>query len=489
MTTARQDRHLHLGYMYWVNGTHWGGWRHPDAPQDGSFDFRYALRAARLVEDAKFDFFFLGDTLPGDIVSDQWRTTHNTGRLEPFTLASQLALETEHIGLVVTAHPTFYDPYILARLTASLDHLSSGRLAWNVVLGASDVAARNFSMPDLGGAARYARADEHIAVVKLLWDSIEEGAYVQDKASGRYVDETKIHRIGWRGEHFQVEGTLPLLRPPQGHPPLLYAGESEASRTLSARHADINFTGPKTIGQSLAFNRDVRARAEALGRNPAEIFFLPGIAPLVGDSRRHAVALYDELNHLLPLDEDPIHGGKPAGFWTTQEGRALNPDHVPLGRGTRNLASVSARVGADLTELHLDDELPPALADLFNDYGRELLSVLVDRTGRTVGGPAPALAEDLLYTAIVAGFPLVIGSAEQVANRLQEWFEIGAADGFNVNSPFLWNQLERFTTEVVPLLQQRGLYRTEYSTSTFRGHFGLPLPSNIFEKRKSIPYS
>jgi FMN-dependent oxidoreductase (nitrilotriacetate monooxygenase family) len=477
--SATTSRQLHLGYMYWVNGTHWGGWRHPNAPQGGAFDFEYALRAARTVEQAKFDFFFLGDTLPGDIVREQWRTTHNTGRLEPFTLASQLALQTTRIGLAVTAHPTYYDPYILARLTSSLDHLSGGRVSWNVVLGASDIAARNFGLADLGGETRYERADEFIEVVKRLWDSIEDDAYLQDKESGRFIDDSKIHRLNWRGKHFSVEGTLPLRRPPQGHPPLLYAGASELSRQLTAKHGDINFTGPKTIEQSIAFNEDVRARASALGRDPGHIFFLPGITPIIGDTRSAAVALYDELNSYLPLDDDVVWGGRDAAHWAQQA--AASGGRGPLEHGTRNLGALSARVGADLTPLALDATLPAALRTELNAYGQHLLELVFERTGRTIGGSPAASVADLLYSAIIDGFPVLVGTPDDVADELEEWFTTGAADGFNIQSPSLWDQLDRFTNQVVPVLQRRGLFRREYTSDTFRGHFGLPRPRGLYD--------
>lgn len=475
---APRDRQLHLGYMYWVNGTHWGGWRQPDAPTDGAFDFEYALRAARTVERAKFDFFFLGDTLPGDIVDEQWRTTHNTGRLEPFTLASQLALQTSRIGIVVTAHPTFYDPYILARLTSSLDHLSDGRLAWNVVLGASDIAARNFGLADLGGAARYERADEFIEVVKRLWDSIEDDAYIQDKDSGHFIDDSKIHRLNWKGKHFSVEGTLPLRRPPQGHPPLLYAGASDRSRALSAKWADVNFTGPRSIEESIGFNSDIRNRAAELGRDPDEIFFLPGITPIIGDTRAAAVAIYDRLNAAIPLDDDIVWGGRDRAH---RDAYVTSPAaHFPLGYGNRNLGSLSVSVGTDLTSYQLDSVVTASIASRFSENGRRLLEQVQTRTGRTIAGTDPARVSDLLYSAIIDGFPLTIGTAEHVADTLQEWFEAGASEGFNVQSPYLWDQLDRFADEVVPILQRRGLQRTEYTTKTFREHLGLGRPTGYY---------
>ncbi|MFD6274745.1 NtaA/DmoA family FMN-dependent monooxygenase [Streptomyces sp. NPDC060209] len=473
------ERQLHLGYMHWLNGTHWGGWRHPDAPTAQAFELEYATKALRLVEDAKFDFFFLGDTLPGDIVKEQWITTHNTGRLEPFTLASQLALHSSKIGLVVTAHPTFYEPYILARLTASLDHLSGGRLAWNVVLGASDLAAKNFSLPDLGGAARYERADEFIDVTQRLWDSIEQGAYLQDKKRGHYIDEAKVHRLDWEGRHFQVSGTLPLERPPQGHIPLLYAGASELSRELTAKWADVNFTGPATPEDSIAFNTDVRRRAERQRGRVDPIFFMPGITPLIADTRAEAVDLYEELNELLPYDDDIVEGDQDEAFWAGPDGAAVAASTFPLPKGVRSVRSLSARVGTDLRPLGIDGTVKADTAEQFNAYGRKLLRALAERTGRSVDNGGVRV-RDVLGASIAGNFPLVIGTAEHVADILIDWFDRGAAEGFNISSPFLWDQLERFTSQVVPILQERGVYRTDYTTDTFRGHFGLDVPPNRF---------
>ncbi|MFD6397577.1 NtaA/DmoA family FMN-dependent monooxygenase [Nocardia sp. NPDC060249] len=472
-------RQLHLGYMYWLNGTHWGGWRLPEAPTANAFELDYAAKAARIVEDAKFDFFFLGDTLPGDIYQEHWGTTHNAGRLEPFTLASQLALTTSKLGLVVTAHPTYYEPYILARLTASLDHLSKGRLSWNVVLGASDLAAQNFSLPDLGGERRYARADEFIRVIRQLWDSIEDGAYLQDKGTGHYLDPTKVHRLEHKGEFFQVAGTLPMARPPQGQIPLLYAGASELSRELTARHCELNFTGPADIEDSIEFNTDIRARARRIHGHDVPIFFLPGISPVIGDTRADAVDIYERLNAGLPLDEDPVDGDKDEQFWTSEAWTAIQQSRFPLPRGVRSLRSLSERIGVDLRAGGLDALLTTDTAAQFNDYGRKLLEVVAARTDRTVEKGA-VRAGDLLRNAIGGGFPQVIGTAQDVADRLIEWFDRGAAEGFNINSPYLWDQLERFTGEVVPILQDKGVFRTEYTTDTFRGHFGLPVPPNRF---------
>ncbi|MGW2095129.1 LLM class flavin-dependent oxidoreductase [Promicromonospora sukumoe] len=473
------QRQLHLGYMYWLNGTHWGGWRLPESATPDPFGLAYPAQVLKLVEDAKFDFFFLGDTLPGDVYREHYGTTHNAGRLEPFTLASQLALQSSKIGLAVTAHPTFYEPYILARLTASLDHLSGGRLAWNVVLGANDLAAKNFSLPDLGGESRYRRAAEFIDVIRKLWDSIEDGAYLKDKESGEYLDPSKIHRLEHQGEFFSVAGTLPMLRPPQGHVPLLYAGGSELSRELTAQYCDINFTGPPTLEASAEFNADVRARALRLRGREEPVFFLPGITPVIGDTREEAIDLFDRLNAGLPVDDDPVAGDQPEDYYTGEAFQAAQRGRAPLPKGARSLRSIGERTGADLRPLGLDGVLTPSLAGELNDVGQKLLRTIAQRTGRTVEA-GTVRGRDLLHNSIGGGFPLAIGTADDVAGTLIEWFEQGAADGFNIQSPAMLDQLERFTGQVVPILQDKGVFRTEYEADTFRGHFGLPVPPNQF---------
>jgi alkanesulfonate monooxygenase SsuD/methylene tetrahydromethanopterin reductase-like flavin-dependent oxidoreductase (luciferase family) len=465
--------------MYWLNGTHWGGWRLPEAATPDAFTLDYPSKVIRLIEDAKFDFFFLGDTLPGDVYREHYGTTHNGGRLEPFTLASQLALQSSKIGLAVTAHPTFYEPFTLARLTASLDHLSGGRLAWNVVLGANDLAARNFSLPDLGGESRYRRAAEFIQVVRRLWDSIEDGAYLQDKETGQYLDPTKIHRLEHQGEFFSVAGTLPMRRPPQGHVPLLYAGASELSRELTAQYCDINFTGPSRLEDSAAFNADIRERARRLRGKDEPIFFLPGITPVIADTREEAVHLFDRLNDGLPVDADPVDGDQGDDYYASDGFRALAAQRGPLPLGARSLRSIGERIGADLRPVGLDGVVTPELAGRFDESGQRLLRLIKERTDRSVE-TGTVRGKDLLHNSIGGGFPLVIGTPSDVASTLVEWFDRDAADGFNIQSPFMLGQLELFTSQVVPILQDKGVFRTDYEADTFRGHFGLPVPPNQF---------
>lgn len=477
------QRHLHLGYMYWLNGTHWGGWRMPDAPTADAFDVEYPTRVLKLVEDAKFDFFFLGDTLPGDVYGEHYGTTHNGGRLEPFTLASQLALKSEKIGIVVTAHPTYYEPFTLARMTASLDHLSHGRIAWNVVLGANDLAAQNFSLPDLGGESRYRRADEFIRVVRRLWDSIEDGAYVQDKVTGQYLDASKINRLEHKGEFFSVAGTLPMKRPPQGQLPLLYAGSSEASRELTAEHCDVNFTGPPSLEWSREFNADVRTRARRLRGRDEPIFFLPGFTPIVADSRAEGIEIFDQLNAGLPVDSDPVDGDRPEEFYASAQWQKILDTRQALPMGTRNLRALGLQIGADVRTGGLEGVVSAETANAFNEVGQRLVGLVADRTDRTVEN-GRLRNVDLLHAMVGVNFPVTIGTPQDVAGRLLEWFESGAADGFNIQSPYLFDQLERFTGQVVPILQEKGVFRSDYESDTFRGHFGLEVPENRFTVAK-----
>jgi FMN-dependent oxidoreductase (nitrilotriacetate monooxygenase family) len=393
------SRQMHLGLMFWATGTHAAGWRYPGSRADGAYDIGFIQDVTRLVEDAKFDFLFLGDRLFTDPALAKTNPAQMS-RLEPFTAASAIAAATSKIGIVATANPTYYDPYNLARLLASLDHVSRGRASWNLVTGADANAASNFSRSEHWETEkRYDWADEFVDVVRALWDSWEDDAIAADPRTGVYVDESKVHPINHRGRYFSVAGPLNVARPPQGQVVLLHAGTSDRSRELGAREADVIFAAGGTIESAREYYGDVKDRAARYGRGPEEIHILPSLSVIVAKTRREAVAIRDRLDSLLPVVEDK------------REVRA-----GALGQATKRR----------------------------DDWG-------------------------------------ITGDATQVADYMQEWFENGAADGFNIFPPFVPGSVEAFTELVVPELQRRGLYRTEYAGSTFRDHLGLPRPRNRFE--------
>ncbi len=466
------DRTLHLGYMYWANGTHPAGWRYPGATRERVFDPDYIADVARAVEDAAFDFFFLGDRLATG-TEYQYTNTSVLARPEPFTVAGYLATKTSRIGLVVTANTTYSEPFNIARLTASLDHITRGRASWNVVTGADERAAANFSRADHGDAeARYDRADEFVSLVRRLWDTWEDGAFVRNKDTGDFVDGTKIHTLNHSGRTFQVRGPLNLSRPPQGHPVVLHAGTSERSRRLAAREADVVFGAAATVEDGIAYAADLRARAVALGRDPAGLLVLPGLTPLVGATLEEARAVHDQLNDLILLDEDIRFGGAGPDAWPLGEPPASREDQGP---GRRNLGALSQRLGIDVTAVPLTGVVTVPVYEAASRGGRQLIATAARRTGRAVG--QDLTWRDLLYGHVWGGH-VVVGGPAEIADYIQRWLRAGACDGFNIQSAFLTGQLDTFIRLVLPELRDRGLFRTEYAGATLREHLGLPRPAN-----------
>ncbi len=466
------DRTLHLGYMYWANGTHPAGWRYPGAAADRAFDVDYVVEIARRVEDAKFDFFFLGDRLATG-TEYQYTNTSVLARPEPFTLASYLATKTSRVGLVVTANTTYSEPFNVARLTASLDHITAGRASWNVVTGSDPRAAGNFTRDRHGDAdERYDRADEFVSLVRRLWDTWEDGAFIRNKETGEFVDGALIHSLDHEGPSFRVRGPLNLSRPPQGHPVVLHAGTSERSRQLAAREADVVFGSAATVDEALGYVSDVRARAATVGRDPARLLVLPGLTPLVGADLEEARALHDQLNDLIVLDEDIRFGGAGPEGWPLAEPPGRREDQGP---GRRNLGALSQRLGFDVTGAALTDVVDPAGEQHASADGRRLIETAAGRSGRTVG--KDLTWRDVLYAHVWGGH-VVVGGPVEIADYMERWLRAGACDGFNVQSAFLVGQLDAFTGLVVPELRNRGLFRAEYSGTTLREHLGLPRPAN-----------
>ena len=435
-------RQLHLNLFVYPGGHHEAAWRHPDTPLDRILDIGFYQELARRAEAAAFDAVFLAD---GPSLAANVRYASRF-RLEPFTWLAGLAAATERIGLIGTASTTYSEPYNLARMFASLDHLSGGRAGWNIVTTGDPSAAGNFGLEAHPvHAERYARADEFVDVVSDLWDSWEDDALTADRAGGVFAETDRIHPIGHEGAHFRVAGALNTPRTPQGRPVYVQAGSSEDGRSFAARHAEAIFTAHQTLGNAQDFYSDLRERVRALGRDPDHVKVLPGISPFIGSTEREAHELEAEFNALT------------------------QPEY--------SLEQLSRMTGLDLSGYDLDAPFPVHLIgpDQRGDVRSRAQVVLdiVDREKPTVRGLLHRLAG-------ARGHRVVTGTPEQVADEIQTWFEQGAADGFNIMPPNLPGGFDAFVDHVVPILRERGLFRTGYTGSTLRDHYGLPRPESRF---------
>lgn len=435
MTTTRK---IKLGFILHGVGRTWGDWRHPERDVGASTSFPFYKRQAQLAERGKFDFLFVADSLSINAKS----SPHYLNRFEPISILSALAAATSHIGLVGTLTVSYSEPYNVARQFASLDHISDGRAGWNVVTSWLGDTAANFSRTEHPAHdVRYRIAAEYLDVVQGLWDSWEDDAHVGDKATGQFVDPDKLHRLDHEGEFFQVRGPLNIKRSRQGQPVIFQAGSSEDGRAFAASRADCLFVGAQTIEEAQEYYRDVKARAKGFGRDPDTLSVLPGIGPVIGLTEAEAEAKYRELADLGSLDTG-------LGFLA----RAFN-DH-------------------DFSHYDLDAPFPDVAHIGFNSNQSASNKILAEvrAEGLTLRQIAQRLSTPRSAFA---------GTPEKVANELQRWFEQEGADGF-VLFETLPGQLDIFVEHVIPILQARGLYRTDYEGETFRQNVGLEVPPNRY---------
>lgn len=435
-------RKIRLGAFLPGGGQHIAAWRHPDQPADGATSFEFHKELARTAERGLFDAYFLADGLAIAFGGGIEGGNAKVAGFEPVTLFSALAPLTENLGFIATASTTYEEPYNLARKFASLDLISNGRAGWNVVTTATESAAHNFNLDaQHPHAFRYRRAAEHVEVVKKLWESFEDDAFLRDKESGRFFDPEKVHYTDHKGEHFKVRGPLNVSRSPQGHPVIVQAGQSEDGRGLAATTAEVIFTAHQHLATAQEFYRDIKSRARAAGRDPAHILVMPGVAPFIGRTIEEAQAKYDRLTSLI-IEEDGI--------------ALLNG----LTGGT-----------LDLSGYDLDGPLPPAPPTEGMKSRQALIRQIADENNFTI-------RQLYQWIATARGHFTIVGTPETIVDTLQDWFENEAADGFNILPPWLPTGLDDFVELIVPELQRRGLYRTEYEASTLRGNLGLPYPTN-----------
>lgn len=437
MTTSTQSPNLILNVAALGLGMHMGAWRYRDGNPFDYTDVAYYREIGRLAEAGRLHALFLADTLA---VAEENFERPNLGAMDPTIVLAAVAGATSHLGLVATASTTYNEPYNLARRFATLDHLSGGRAAWNIVTTFIPDVAANFGTAELPNHDdRYERAEEFVEVVTQLWDSWEDEALIGDKSSGKFAEASRVHTLNYRGAHYAVRGPLTLPRSPQGRPVLFQAGSSGPGRDLAARFADAVFTPQNTIAAAKEFRADVRRRTREHGRDPDGIKIVPGLLPVLGGTEAEARARKDELDEL---------------------------------GGQAEIAKLALRVGVPVSALSLDAPLPLELIKA--NGGFRASEGFRDAVVRL------AVEEKLTVREILyrngGGHVQVVGTPEQVADLIETWYREGAVDGFNLMIDVLPDGLRDFVEQVVPLLQTRGVFRTEYTGETLRANLGVGKP-------------
>lgn len=438
-------RKMHLNLFIQSRGHHEASWRHPGASQLPLTDIDYTVSMAQKAEAGLFDSIFLADVL--GLWNDVRATPFNW--LEPITTLAATAMATRRIGLIATASTTYTEPYNLARQFASLDHISRGRVGWNIVTTWSHQAGSNYGGKQLDHADRYERAEEYMAVVNGLWDSWSDDAVVDDRTGGLYADPKRVRRIDHKGASYEVRGPLNLPRSPQGRPVYVQAGSSDTGRRFAARHAEAVFTAHMEQSTAKAFYDDLKSLVDMVGRRRDEVLILPGFSPIIAASEADAERYSEELNAMADVE---------------------------IGR-----SRMSGRFGGhDFSKLPLDKVLSP---DDFPDTStveasRSRTEVIVN----FVRNERPTLRQLLAKLAGARGHFTFAGTPERCADLMQDWVENGVSDGFNLMPPVLPEMLDIFIAEVVPILQRRGLFRTAYDGDTLRAHFGLSRPRVQFAR-------
>jgi FMN-dependent oxidoreductase (nitrilotriacetate monooxygenase family) len=438
------QRQMKLGLNIVASGAHAAGWRMPQAQANAGTDIRLWKRMAQAAERAKIHFMFWADGIAVRHSAKSDEELSYNARIdvfEPLTLIGALAAVTERIGFVASASTTYNDPYHIARKFASLDYISEGRVGWNVVTSWSEQEAYNFGRDShMAHDLRYRRAEEFVDVVFGLWDSWEDDAFIRNKATGQYFDPAKLHTLNHRGETFAVKGPLNVARPLQGYPVIAQAGSSGPGQDLGARIADLIYTAQKTRESAIAFYSSVKAHGAAAGRDPDSMLVMPGILPVLGRTRQEALDRFEAVQDLVGAQ---------------------------LG-----LPMLAASFG-DLSHYDPDGPLPPPVED-HNAVksGHEVLARMARQDGMTVRKLYKIMAG-------ASGHNVVVGSVSEVADQMEDWFTARACDGFNIMPAFMPEPATEAFEWLVPELQRRGLFQTEYQgDGTFRSSLGLARPGH-----------
>ena len=439
---------MKVGLFLRPHGHHIAAWRHPDTPADCDASIAPLVRVAQIAERGLFDMIFSADEVA--VPHADARTlvrVSDANRIDPFTMLTALAMVTKHIGLVCTATTTYDEPYFVARRFASLDLVSGGRSGWNMVTSGVQLEAANFGRAyHPAKTDRYHRAREFIDVVRGLWDSWDDDAFLRDKATGQFFDAEKLHTLDHRGAQFSVRGPLNVERSPQGQPVLVQAGQSDDGREIAAETSDVVFTAQHDLASARTFYADIKARVAKHGRNPDEVKVMPGLLVMVGRTSQEAQDKLERLKSLI---------------------------HPEMG-----LTLLSKYIGFDLSGVAIDGPLPPIPENNVVSTRSALLQGIARRENLTVRQ---------LYERVAGsrGHFDVVGTPSQVADQMEEWFTTGAADGFNFMPMYLPTGVSDFVELVVPELQRRGLYRAAYEGTTLRDNLGLPRPRSRYGRSRA----
>jgi FMN-dependent oxidoreductase (nitrilotriacetate monooxygenase family) len=428
---------LHLGAFIYYTGHHHAGWRHPDSGVEGMFDINFYRKLAQTAERGKFDMIFFADLLYVMGVDEAV-----AGMLEPITLLSALSGTTEKIGLTATVSTTYNEPFNVARKFSSLDHISGGRAGWNIVTSQQDVEAFNYGRdkhPEHG--LRYEMAREFVDAVTRLWDSWEDDALVLDREAGKFADGSKVRTVDFKGNWYKTRGPLNVPRSPQGYPVLIQAGSSGPGQDFAASTGEVIFTAQQSLEAAKTFYESVNSKLADYGRERGSMKIMPGLSPILGATVEEAQARYRQLQELIPRSAI-------TGF-------------------------LSAFLGIDLSGYSLDDQLPDIPDPVEKSNGMKSRVQLIMDMARSEQLSMLELGRRILGA---RGHMQFVGTPEQLADLMEHWFDEYGCDGFNIMPPVLPGGLDDFVDQVVPILQQRGLFREEYTGSTLREHLGLERP-------------
>lgn len=451
---AGDPRHMKLGMFYWPGaGQHMAAWRHPDSHPAFDVDVQAIVDLAKLAEHGLFDMFFMADSL------SFWRgsleaMSHDAAGawIDPLIVMATVAQHTKHIGLVCTSSTTYDQPYLLARRFAGLDLASGGRAGWNLITSGNETSALSFGHEHhVEKSLRYKMAWEFAHVVRGLWQSWRRDTFVRDRTSGLFFDPDKLFVLDHHGEFFTVKGPLIVPPSPQGEPVLVQAGASEDGRELAAATAEVVFAAQQHIDNAKAFYADVKGRMAAYGREPDSLKIMPGLTYFVAETREQARAEFEELQDLI----DPVMG----------------------------LALLTQRMDYDFSGFDPDDPVPEIPVTPRGGSRAQLVNELIARK------PGMTVRDLYRHFAGARGHGLIIGTAEDVVDHMQQWVSAKACDGFNMMPPLYPRDLQRFVDLVAPELQRRGLYRTAYEGATLRENLGLtrpPWPVAEKQARRSV---